>query len=42
LPDFNSDDSEFDEWNEAFTADTDAEAVEEAAQWSEEEQFHVD
>jgi hypothetical protein len=45
LPDFNSDDSgnsQFDEWNEAFTADTEAEAVEEVAQWGEEQQVHVD
>ncbi|KAK1617068.1 hypothetical protein QYE76_022585 [Lolium multiflorum] len=45
LPAFNfddSDDSQFDEWNEAFIADMEAEAVEQAAQWGEEEQFQGD
>jgi hypothetical protein len=47
LPDFNfddSDDSQFDEWNEAFEADAYAKAAQEAAQaqWGEEQPFHDD
>jgi hypothetical protein len=43
--DFDSDvsaDSRFNEWNEAFEADTEAEAAEEMAQWGEEQQVHGD
>jgi hypothetical protein len=40
--DFNSDDSRFDEWDEAYIADAEAKATEEAAQWGEQQQVPGD